>query len=274
MGFIVNTLQRGSSCAICRDVLSPGTVVSRWNNRNRPVCQTCVPSLPTLSISTADGPTGRTDRPRFVTGEPGRSCKQQVSVDDLARMVEMAGRGERSLDTGQLRFAANWHEGARSESIVGAAINVEINGACGVALHDRRADRGNIDHIIVTNHGIAVVDTKTAQGKVHRHADRSLSVSEVDYSRKLDYVAVLASQVETAIGQWAADIEIAPMLCLVHADWASTRPPFEVDSVSVVPVGQVVERLAHRATTKGRQPMNDDLVTFLGLELATRFPAA
>jgi hypothetical protein len=274
MGFIIATLQRGSSCAICRSALSAGTVVSRWNNRNRPVCQTCVPTLPTMSVSTAAGPTERADRPHFVTGEPGRSCKQKVRVDDLARMVEMAGRGERSLDTGQLRFAANWHDGAMSESIVGARINAEINGAGGVALHDRWADHGNIDHIIVTNRGIAVVDTKTAQGKVHRHTDRSLRVGDVDFSRQLDNAAVLASQVGTAIGQWAADIEIAPMLCLVHADWASTSPPFEVDSVSVVPVGQVVERLAHRATTKGREPMNDDLVTFLGLELATRFPAA
>jgi Nuclease-related domain len=274
MGFIIATLQRGSSCAICRDVLSPGTVVSRWNNRNRPVCQTCVPTLPTLSVSTADGPTARADRPRFVTGEPGRSCKQQVSVDNLARMVEMAERGERSLDTEQLRIAANWHDGATSESIVGAAINAEMNGTCGIALHDRWADHSNIDHIIVTNRGIAVVDTKTAHGRVHRHTDRSLRVGDVDYSRQLDGAQVQASQVRRAIGQWADDIEIAPMLCLRRADWASTNPPFEVDSVSVVQVGRVVERLAYRATSKGRQPMNDDLVTFLGLELATRFPAA
>jgi Nuclease-related domain len=161
-----------------------------------------------------------------------------------------------------------------SESIVGAAINVEMNDAFGVALHDRSVGHGNIDHIVVTNRGIAVVDAKTAQGKVQRHTDRSLRVGDVDFSRQIDNAALLTSHVRTAIGQWAADIEIAPMLCLVHADWASTSPPFEVDGVSVVQVGRVVERLAHRAATNGRRPMNDDLVTFLGLELATRFPAA
>jgi hypothetical protein len=274
MGFIIDTLQRGSSCAICRDALPRGSVVSRWNNRNRPVCQTCVPTLPTLSVSTADGPTELAARPRFVSGEPGRSCRQKVRVEDLARMVEMAGRGERSLDTAQLRFAANWSDGAASESIVGTAINSEIQGACGVALHDRCADHGNIDHIVVTNRGIAVVDSKTANGTVQRHTDRSLRVGDVDFSRQLDHAGVLASQVRTAIGQWATGIEVAPMVCLIDADWASTSPPFEIDSVSVVQVGRVVERLAHRATASARQPMSDDLVTFLGLELATRFPAA
>jgi Nuclease-related domain len=189
-------------------------------------------------------------------------------------MVEMAERGERPLDTGQLRFAANWHDGAVSESIVGAAINIEINAVCGVALHDRCADHGNIDHIIVTTSGIAVVDTKTAHGTVQRHTPRSLHVGDVDFSRQLDKAGVLVSQVRTAIGSWADDIEIIGMLCLLRADWGSTSPPFEVDAVSVVPVGLIVERLAHRATANRRSPINDDLVAFLGLELATRFPAA
>jgi Nuclease-related domain len=274
MGFINYTTRSVSSCAICRDEIPARTTAARWNNRNRPVCQACVPALPILSSCTESGPVEAVGRASFVTGQPGRSCQQKVHVTDLTTMVEMAGRGVRSLDARQLRFAADWQDGATSESASGKAIDDEISETFGVALHDRQLNQGNIDHIVITNHGIAVVDTRTARGTVRRLTQRSLYVGDVNYSRKIDQAAHLASQVRDAIGQWADDIEIAPMLCLLEPDWASTSPPFEVDSVSIVPVGRVVQRLAHRAKGSNRWSMNDDLVLFLGLELATKFPAA
>ena len=116
-----------------------------------------------------------------------------------------------------------WKTGASGEAAVGAAL-LDVPGI--VVLHDRRirGSRANIDHIVIGQTGVHVVDAKRYTGKVQHtvtgtvfRPDHRLTVGGRNRSSLLAAMARQVEVVRAAVPEpW---VPIHPTLCFVDAEW-------------------------------------------------------
>jgi hypothetical protein len=202
-----------------------------------------------MSTTSFDRPPGSSQNRTFVTGTAGQSCSEIARVPDfIDHVVAVATNGD-DLDVAFLRRTANWYSGAVAEQAVATSLAHGLADSGAIVLHDRSASDGsksNIDHIVVTRYGIAVIDTKTADGKVRSGMD-TLFVGKVSYAEDLSRATRTADHIARSVAFGSHLVGVVPMLCLVNADWGRSAPPFEVGDVSVVSPGRVVKCLADRA---------------------------
>ena len=135
-----------------------------------------------------------------------------------------------------------WGQGAAGEETVGASLRAISSESLRV-LNDRRipGSRANIDHLVVTAHGVYVIDAKRYVGKrPTRRVDGGLfnprrEVLLVDGRDRTQLVEGVRKQVrlvkEVLAGQ--PDVPVRGVLCFVEADWPLIGGSLTVEGVQV-----------------------------------------
>ncbi len=166
-----------------------------------------------------------------------------------------------------------WAQGAVGEERVAAWLDSLAPSGI-VALHDRRipGTRANIDHIVVTPHGVWVVDAKRYTGKKVEGAGSLFGLTESsrlliggrNRTPLIDGVERQVQQVRDVVGP---DVEVRGCLCFVDSGWTVFFADFTVRGVYVCWPKKLAKVLQHA----GEARIDVEAVSRL---LAARFPAA
>jgi hypothetical protein len=135
-----------------------------------------------------------------------------------------------------------WASGAKGEAMLGARLDRHVSESIAV-LHDRPipGTKANVDHIVVTQGGVFVVDAKRyvnkrpelkIEGGVLRLRVERLLVGGRDRTKLVDGVLGQVETVRAALEDEA--IPVRGVLCFVEADWPLIGGTFTTRGVSVV----------------------------------------
>jgi len=142
-----------------------------------------------------------------------------------------------------------WARGAIGERKVGARLD-QLRSDRVVVLHDRRIprSRANIDHIVITECGIWVVDTKRyvdkrpalrVEGGFIRPRTETLTIGGSRSSHLVEGVLRQVESVKARVG----DVIVGGVLCFVDADWPLIGLDFETQGVLVTWPRELVKRI-------------------------------
>lgn len=168
----------------------------------------------------------------------------------------VAGGGARAVSEeraqrGRTKSQANWVKGAVGEEQLGAFLDLQLPDA--VCLHDRKlpGSSSNIDHIVVTERFVCVIDAKNWSGLVERRdkgrgfqLNDRLYVSGRDHT---DQVSAMTRQVEAVrtvlepIG--FGEFPVRPALCFVNSEWPLFRRGSLIDGVLVTHPRRLVKQI-------------------------------
>jgi hypothetical protein len=135
-----------------------------------------------------------------------------------------------------------WDKGRTGEIAVGATLNelAEENGW--FVLHDRKivGSKANIDHILITDRGIFVVDAKNMKGKIEVRTEggilsrkEALFLEGRNQSRLIEGVRKQVSLVELALLNEALAIPVRGLLAFVGGEFSIFFKPTEVDGILI-----------------------------------------
>ena len=172
-----------------------------------------------------------------------------------------------------------WNKGGDGESRLGAFLQRET-GDVAQLLHDRLipgAKKANIDHIVISQCGVWVIDAKTYKGQVRRvdagtmfHPDTRLYIGRRNQTKLVDGMPRQVTAVRAAL-EAVPDlpvIPIHPVLCFVDTDWPLLLRPFEVRGVTVMNP----KALRIRIRKAGR--FSQDEIARIAYVIATALPSA
>lgn len=202
------------------------------------------------------------------SGAPAPTSGVAHRVPELGPEVERPHQRAARQDL----LAARWSRGAEGQRRVAALLDGLGPEVC--ALHDRLLTPGrplaDLDHLVVTDSGVFVLETKNwmadltvHHGMLWRHVGPAHSRHHTPQDHTL---SVLAGYAETIAA--ALHVPVHPVLVLaneVHEDFA----PQEVAGVHVVPSGRLREWFLRRPVT-----IDDATRDALVHACLTRFPAA
>jgi hypothetical protein len=165
-----------------------------------------------------------------------------------------------------------WEQGAIGEHRVGGLLE-RLRERDVVVLHDRRlpGTRGNIDHIVVANSGVWVIDTKHYHGRIERRdvggwfrRDERLYIDGRD---RTQLVVEMEKQLDAVRRVLAgANLSLHPVLCFTGGEWSLFAKPFAVDGVCVTWPKSLV-------ATIERAPNRGVATADVAVEIAKRLPA-
>ena len=134
-----------------------------------------------------------------------------------------------------------WKIGAEGEKRLAARLD-RLASPTVRLLHDRRIPRtrANLDHIVVTSHGVTVIDAKHYRGRPHLQVRRErpgprieeLYVGRRNCRKLVDGALWQADRVRLALQQ--PGLTVTAMLCFVDADWPLLGGAFTTRGVHVV----------------------------------------
>jgi hypothetical protein len=234
-------------CARCGTPLLRGTPAV-WDRTTRAIqCIECPSSIPAAMPTPVDsGVAGASAQREFER----RKAKRDARIDE--RFGRLAGV-VRAL-TIEPETTRAWATGAVGEQRIGAVL-ASVPGV--KVLHDRRVPgaRGNIDHIVIGQGGVFVVDAKKLAGMVEirdrgwlLRPDYRLTVGRRDRSSLARNMTWQAEAVAAALGRVTAGPlpRITPVLCFVGASWPLISPPNEYEGVRLEGE-RSIKRLLERA---------------------------
>jgi hypothetical protein len=132
-----------------------------------------------------------------------------------------------------------WAKGSKGERELAEGMQRRL-GDVAVLLHDRQArkGRGNIDHIVVAQSGVWVVDAKNFDGVVECRdkggwfdTDNRLYVKGHDQSNLVKGMAWQLREVREALGE--IEVPVTGVLCFTDSDWKLFAEPFTLNEVLV-----------------------------------------
>lgn len=148
---------------------------------------------------------------------------------------------------------AAWAKGARGERYVGFYFD-RLRSTGAAVLHDRRIPRtrANIDHIVVADSGVWIIDTKHYGGRIQRRdtggwfrSDIRLFVGRRD---RTNLVVAMAKQVDAVRAALGCDnVLIRPVLCFVDAERTAFAKPFRLGGVLVTSPRRLRRSIQHGA---------------------------
>ena len=181
-------------------------------------------------------------------GEAGRSARDQyekrVAASEAKRLDFFGPRLGKFLNflIGDSKSAAAWNKGATGEAAVGVFLNKFSDEHGFYVLHDRAipGSKANIDHILVSDRGVFVIDSKNYSGKVEiRNLGSLLQSKEVlfvgnrNQSKIVENIKKQVSVVLNALSELHSDIPVIGMLAFVEADFPLLFKPKSIDGVLV-----------------------------------------
>ena len=261
-------LRRADMCARCSRPVAAGVQAS-WDAVARKVtCTSCVGALPELPSGVAGASArAKAERLRSEQEEVRRQLKQRRPI--LGRLaIAIAGPPTNG---------ASYAKGALGEERLGGALDAWADQDAFV-LHDRRRPRtaANIDHLVVAQGGVWVIDAKRYSGVITRvdkggwfQSDLRLTVGGRDRTKLVDGVHKQMADVRRVLeGSAVPDVEVRGALCFVDGEYPLFAKPFEVGGVLVTWGKALRERMA----TPGRLDLEQR--TLLRNHLAAALPPA
>jgi len=219
-------------CSECGAALIRG-VPAVWDRTTRSIhCIECPSVLSrTAPIPVDSGVAGDSAQREFERRKAKRDADIDRRFGRLAKVVRAV--------TIEPQTTRSWARGAVGEQRIGAVL-AEIPGLN--ALHDRRVPgtRGNIDHLVISQAGVFVVDTKKLAGIVEirnrgwlLRPDYRLTVGRRDRSSLARNMNWQLEAVAAALGRAGPGPlpRITPVLCFVGASWPLIAPPHEFEGV-------------------------------------------
>lgn len=226
--------KRLSICEVCTKEFEIGTEIY-WS-RSRSVIR-CIKCGEPHSIQTASS-----------IGTPGKSA--QVIVKK-----KLDARRERALaafpKTGKLalriippsKTTQNWEKGAKAEKEVGELINIFAKKHGFKVMHDRAVpdSKGNIDHIIISETGIFVVDTKNYDGKIKVKKEtgrggkliENLYVNDYKKNNLIKKVKIQADLVQNVLTENGLLYPVYGTLAFFHGEFPLFKKPIRVDGIFI-----------------------------------------
>jgi len=222
---------------------------------------------------------------RETSGPAGGSARREFERRRDARERRVRERHPRIggfllAITDQPQSTRAWDTGAEGEQFVGRRLDSLVGDDLAV-LHDRRIPRtrANIDHIVVSRHGVFVVDAKKYKGRptlrveggLFRPRTEKLVVGGRDCSKLVDGVRGQVDLVRTAVDD--PTVAVTGVLCFVAADWPLIGGAFVTRGVHVLWSKRLVELVTGARSTREPEPPALDVAAVLS-RIARAFPPA
>lgn len=175
-----------------------------------------------VSLSEASGTAGSSARREY----------EQRKAKDEERLRQKWGRlgGIAVALSDEKQSTKAWATGAIGEEKLGTCLDSLVSESIAV-LHDRRVPgtRANIDHIVITQAGIWVIDAKRYKGRPELKVEGGLLrprvekvlVGRRDCTKLVDGVLKQVDLVRDIVG----DVPVTGALCFVEADWPLVGGP-------------------------------------------------
>jgi len=135
-----------------------------------------------------------------------------------------------------------WDKGRKGEVAVGKTLNELAKENAWFVLHDRKilGTKANIDHILITDKGVFVIDAKNMKGKIEVRTEGGiLSRKEVLFvggrnQRKLtDGIEKQVSLVQLALTDEKIEIPVRGILAFVGGEFSIFFKPTKVDEILI-----------------------------------------
>ncbi len=235
-------LRYPATCAACGSELLRGSL-ARWDRTTKTAtCEACFAGEETAGAA----PVVEIDR-----GEAGASAAREWKRRHERRVTQIRTRHKH---LGGLLLALSsdphsttaWATGARGEQTIGHSLDRLREEGIAV-LHDRRipGSRANIDHLVVSQAGVFVIDTKHYKGRVEQRdlggwfkTDLRLYVGGRDRTKLIEGVKPQVEAVSRVVAEheeWR-DVAVTPVLLFVSDEnWSLfDLRPLRFDDVYVL----------------------------------------
>ena len=186
-------------------------------------------------------------RNKADTGIAGQSALvqyQNKSSKKKAKGIQLLGaRLGKIANTilGDGRQAEAWEKGAIGEQAIGALLDKLSLELSFKVLHDRAipGSRANIDHILISDRGIFVIDSKNYRGMVRINSEGGILTSLVETlyvgDRKqttlVNGVKKQVALVQKALDEGKLVVPVKGLLAFYNAEWPLLFKPQEIDGV-------------------------------------------
>lgn len=137
--------------------------------------------------------------------------------------------------------AVKWAKGAKGEDKVGEILNEIASDNNFKVLHDRAIpkSKANIDHILVTDKGVIIIDAKNYKGKVEIRNDGGWFSKEADKlivdgrnrSKLVEGVNWQISRMSEELSRFKIEVDIIGVLGFVDAYWPFFSKPININGV-------------------------------------------
>lgn len=276
-------LRYAGTCRECGADLPAGTKAVYERSRRAVRCLEC----PAEAGLTAEVPAGTTQSAvPEPTGPAGASARREFERRRDARQRRVRERFPRIggfllAVTDEPQSTRAWDTGAEGEQFVGARLDSLVGEDLGV-LHDRRipGTRANIDHIVVSRHGVFVVDAKKYKGRpalrveggLFRPRTETLVVGGRNCTKLVEGVLRQVDLVRTAVDDPA--VPVTGALCFVAADWPLIGGAFETRGVHVLWSKRLEQLITAAPSSRGSTPPAAVDVASVRARVSRAFPPA
>jgi hypothetical protein len=185
---------------------------------------------------------------RHSDGVAGKSARDEYQRRRTAREKRLTERFGAKLGMfilfafGDARSTAAWDKGSKGEVAVGKALDEIATEGGYFVLHDRQIPRSkaNIDHILISDRGVFVIDAKYYKGLIEIRdvgglftTKEILFVSNRNQTKLVESVKKQVAIVEIALKEAQLQIPLFGMLAFVAGDFPIFFKPKEIDGVLI-----------------------------------------
>jgi hypothetical protein len=229
------TAKRLSTCKVCSSEIQRGELLF-WSQAGGVVrCLTCDEknSKPRAKSS---GVAGKSAQTQF---EKKSAKRREERVEQLGKRLGAVA----NLMYGDGTNATKWKKGAEGEVYIGRILDELCEKEGFYVLHDRAIlkSQANIDHILITNRGVFVIDAKNYQGLVRVEQSggilspliETLYVGNRKQTKLIEGVKKQVKIVESILEKANIEFPVFGALAFYDAEWPILFKPKEVDGVLI-----------------------------------------
>jgi len=140
------------------------------------------------------------------------------------------------------RDAKSWEKGFRGETEVGKFLDEFAESNNFTVLHDRKIPgrQSNIDHILISDRGVFVIDAKNYRGLIEikdtgsiLRSKETLFIGGRNQSKLVDGLKKQINAVSSIISNSNIDLEVKGILAFVNGEFSLLFKPKEIDGVLI-----------------------------------------
>ena len=218
------SVTRMSNCAMCNSRFPTGTAMY-WSKKGKKVCCTLDFEILQYQVSNVreSGLAGRSAQERGV------QVRALVTKRYKDKYGVLLGGFLDLWNEGKDEKSEKWFKGSKGEKNLASKLQKYSDSHGYKSLHDRKMPRskGNIDHILITDRGIFVIDAKNFSGKIeirspknmNFEAPKTLYVSGYKKANLLSAVRYQSEAVKVVLAKSGVDVPVFAVLDFLDAPW-------------------------------------------------------
>ncbi len=227
--------KRTSSCEVCGQLSPTGSEIY-WS-RSKGVIR-CLDCGSTASIGDFDesGIAGKSAQVQYERkSEKTRQTRENLLGAKFGRVA--------SFLMGEGQYAKAWKKGAIGERYIGKVLAKMCSEYGFMVLHDRQIpdSKANIDHILITDRGVFVIDAKNYEGLVRIDQQggilsplvETLYVGNRKQTKLVEGVKKQVGIVSSALLKGNIEAHVQGVLAFYNAEWPIFFKPTEIDGVLI-----------------------------------------